>query len=741
MNELEQIFGPALDAAKVAEAGDAAVAGEVRPIESAIDAAGVKDDEIRTQSMCALASEIISAMRVNYDHRRSSGIEDKLIYALMAHTCQYDKKQKSSLEKIGIKERVYFPLTSSKNRAAKSMLIELVNNGGEVPFLLKPTPDPDVPDEVSEKVLNRIGNEVLQLYTAIQNSGVQEIPPEIQMKIQELVANATGRIYDETTNAEESFAYNRAKRLQRKVWDLMVEGGFENAAMECIDNAIVYGTCIMAGPVLRNEVRNEVVKDKKNGVRKLKRVIKSIPTFESLSPIDCYPSPDAKKVTDGALCVRVRYTKEELWRFKKSSAKNGRKVPGSEGWRDIAIAELLARNESGVRLNEFPRDTDVENAIGNNTDDSNCCKFEGVRYFSYVEGHKLLELGITKAPDSSRIEIDGFYYIEAIVIGGLVVFCRIYDERIGSPLSKAVFYEVPGSWWGECIADKLYSTQSVMNNAMVSLLRNMGPSSAAMLWINDISRLADKSPDALAAEPGKIFGFGASYTGQTQAGAPMGVLQIPSNASELLAVAKWAVQQADLDSGIPAFSEGTGGSNGGALRTAEGLRTYTEAASRGMKMIIAMYDKGITCDTARRMANWVLINDDDMELKGDIEVVAVGMMGRILKAQGDQARLQFLNMALNSQALQNIFGIKGIIALLRPSLKDLNINPDDCAPSVERIEMLEQIENIKQIFAATQASEGVQQNAAQATQGAGSPPGIQQPPAVQGGVSERRSVA
>jgi hypothetical protein len=196
-----------------------------------------------------------------------------------------------------------------------------------------------------------------------------------------------------------------------------------------------------------------------------------------------------------------------------------------------------------------------------------------------------------------------------------------------------------------------------------------------------------------------------------------------------------------LDSGIPAFSEGTGGSNGGALRTAEGLRTYTEAASRGMKMIIAMYDKGITCDTARRMANWVLINDDDMELKGDIEVVAVGMMGRILKAQGDQARLQFLNMALNSQALQNIFGIKGIIALLRPSLKDLNINPDDCAPSVERIEMLEQIENIKQIFAATQASEGVQQNAAQATQGAGSPPGIQQPPAVQGGVSERRSVA
>jgi hypothetical protein len=220
----------------------------------------------------------------------------------------------------------------------------------------------------------------------------------------------------------------------------------------------------------------------------------------------------------------------------------------------------------------------------------------------------------------------------------------------------------------------------------------------------------------------------------------MGVLAIPSNASELLAVTKWATQQADLDSGIPAFTEGTGGSSGGALRTAEGLRTFTEAVSRGMKMIIFIYDRQLTCDVARRTANWVLIYDDDMELKGDVEVLANGMMGRINKAQNDQARLQILNMVLNSQMLSSILGVKGILELFRPSLKDVNVNPDNVAPSAERIEMLEQIESIKQVFAATQASEGVQQNAA-AAQGGGVPPGIQQPPAVQGAVSERRGVA
>ena len=737
MNELEKIFAPALNAARPTEANSAAEAGEVRNVESPIERSGFDESKVNTPSMVALAQEVLTAMRINYDHRRSSGVDDRIKYALMAHTCQYDDRQKAYLSKIGIRENTYFPLTHSKNRAAKSMLVELANTGGEAPFDMKPTPDPDVPEEVSEKVLQRIYGELEQIFMSLQQSGVQQLPPEMEMKLQGIVAAATERQYDEVENAEEAYAKNRAKRLQRKVWDVMVEGGYVDASMECIDNAIVYGTCVMAGPVMRNVVKNVVVKDKKSNVRKLKRVIKSIPTFEALNPADCYPSPDAKKVTDGALCVRVRYTKEELWRFKQSCAKKDKGV-GAEGWRSSAVALLLSRNEFGTRLTEFPRDTEIDRAEKNNGDDVNVCKFEGIRYFSYVEGMKLLEIGITKAPDGTRIECDEFYYVEAIVIGGMVVFCRIYDERIGSPLSKAVFYDVPGSWWGESIADKLFSTQSVMNNAMISLLRNMGPSSAAMMWINDVTRLVDKSPEGLTAEPGKIFGFGASYTGQTAAGAPMGVLQIPSNASELLNVAKWATAQADLDSGIPAFSEGTGGSNGGALRTAEGLRTYTEAASRGMKMIIFMFDRFMTCDVAHRTANWVLITDDDMDLKGDVEVFPQGMMGRILKAQNDQARLQLLNMVLNSDVLKSIFGIKGVLTLFRPSLKDVNINPDDAAPSAERIEMLEQLDTIKQITAAQQ---GVDSAQGEPHPGGGAPPGIEQPPAVKGAVAERRGAA
>ena len=277
MDELEEIFSPALKSVKgSSEVKDASDVNDCRN--------EINESEVNTPSMVALAAEVMSAMRINYDHRRNCGIDDKLKYALMAHTCQYDDKQKAYLNRIGIKEKTYFPLTHSKNRAAKSMLVELANTGSEAPFVFNPTPDPDVPQEIGEEVLNKILMEIMQIFSALEQSGVQQLPPEIQARLQTLVATATSRGYDEIENAEESFAKTRAKRLQRKVWDLMVEGGYLDAVMECLDNVIVYGTAVMAGPVMRNVVKNEVVKDKKNKVRKLKRVIKSIPTFEALNP-------------------------------------------------------------------------------------------------------------------------------------------------------------------------------------------------------------------------------------------------------------------------------------------------------------------------------------------------------------------------------------------------------------------------------------------------------------------------
>lgn len=736
-SDIVKIFGPALENAAEAKP----VSAEAGVPNSGGDGSPVDSEKVNTPSMSSLAQFVMKHMRINYDARSTTGMDARLRYSAMAQTCTYDAKQKAYLADIGINERVYSPVTSVKTRAAKSMLMELASYFEEPPFAISPTPDPDVPNEIAEEVMRKVIGEVTQIFSQLQQTGVEQVPPQVMQNLQMLIIKATDVGFAEGESKKEDFARKTAKRLEKKVWDMMIEGGYVEAVASCLDDACTYGTCVMKGPFLRNLEHNAVIKDKNGGVRKFRRVIDAVPCYESISPVDCYPAPGAKDISDGCLCVRVRYTREQLWKFSKSSA-NGKKRKDAEGWREIAIRDLLSRHDLGVQLTEFPSDASIREITKNEPECSNDCKFEGIDFFGYVEGRHLLSIGITKSMDGNIIEGDEMYYVETIVIGGNVVFCRIYDERIGCPLSKGVFYSVPGSWWGESIADKLVSCQSLMNNAIISLLRNMGTSSAPMGWINDASRLVDKSPNALTAEPGKIFAFGSSFAGQTGQGAPMGILNIPSNANELLSVAGYVNKQADIDSGIPAFSEGTGGSNGGALRTAEGLKTYTEASTRGCKTIATCFDHDITVGTARRTANFIMMQDEDTDLRGDVEIRAVGMMGKILKAQNDQARLQLFNMCLNSQFMQQIVGVKGIMEFFRPSLKDVGVNPDNVVPSDERMEMLEEIEKIKMVFQATANANGVQENVGVDTQqdNTGMQSGIA-PVAQPGGVSQRRGVA
>ena len=239
----------------------------------------------------------------------------------------------------------------------------------------------------------------------------------------------------------------------------------------------------------------------------------------------------------------------------------------------------------------------------------------------------------------------------------------------------------------------------------------------------------------MKVRPHKLWPFQASMMGNS--GAPMGVINVPSNASELLAVWEKMKTQADDDSGIPAYTYGQAGGNSGAMRTAQGLAIFTEAASRGMKMVISTTDRLVTRQLVKKTCDYILLYDDNLDLKGDCEVVPAGIMGKILRAQQDQQRLQLFNTVISNQFLLQMVGVKGVMALLRPSIQDVNINPDDVLPDEARVRELERINLVMQLAQAQQAQSQAQNAAAQ---GAGAPPGIYQPPAA-GSVAERRNAA
>lgn len=690
-----------------------------------------------TYPMSRLADFVIRTFHTNADHRRSSGVDSKLRKALLAQTCSYTPEQKEKMRKAGISEDIYVPLSSVKNRAAKAMLVDIFQAAGDWPFTLRPTPEPEVPEQVEEEALESVRNDIDKIYDGLSATGIKTLPQKAKNILDSVIFHAFNTRYDEIQHRKEEFARQRAKRMEKKIQDYFTEGGFIDAFQEYVNYICVYGTGLILGPIPRVMPVNECKTDKKTGVVKYQRVYRRIPTYEAVNPMDCYPAPDAKSVDDGPLCIRIKYTANELSQYVESvKISNNEKA---DGWLVATVRALLDRYpRGGCKIDSEPYDPIRRVQEKNGIEDPNDCTLEGIRCFASVRGSDLIEFGVTKNRDGSKIGWSKFYQVETIVIGGFVVYCRILDDRIGRPVVKGVFYELPGSWWGESIADKVALCQNVMNNAIKSLMQNMAAASGPMYWINDVARLSDKDGTGLKIRPHKMWAFQSSMMGNS--GAPMGVIDVPSNASELLAVWEKMKTQADDDSGIPAYTYGQASGSSGAMRTAQGLAIFTEAASRGMKMVISTTDRLVTRALVKKTADYILLYDNNLELKGDCEVLPAGVMGKILRAQQDQQRLQLFNMVISNQFLLQMVGVKGVMALMRPSIQDVNINPDDVLPDEARVRELEQINLIMQIAQATQAqaqAKGAQQQNANA---AGAPPGVSQPPAT-GGVAERRNVA
>ena len=149
----------------------------------------------------------------------------------------------------------------------------------------------------------------------------------------------------------------------------------------------------------------------------------------------------------------------------------------------------------------------------------------------------LREMNILKTSGNKTIDPYDYYEVNAISIGGYVVFCKIIDPRIGRPISKGVFYEKPNSWWGGSIADELVMLQKMANTNIRNLVMNSAMSSGSMFWMNDASRIMDKGEDAFKVKPWKTFVFTTSMMGQN--GNPMGTINVESRIQDLIALLEW----------------------------------------------------------------------------------------------------------------------------------------------------------------------------------------------------------
>ncbi len=640
-----------------------------------------------------LALHVTRTFRQNEEHRRISGVKAKLEKCHRLLRSEYSEAEKAIFKEKGAPE-IFMPIADMKRRAAFSMFSEIFSVPGNKPWTIDPTPVPEVPEEVTMKAVTVTMNDFAEYASA---TGIVPTP--------EMAFSYASDRMGEILQEEKSWAKVKAELMESEVHDKMVEGGWIDAFAQYCSYLCAYGTAVIKGPTERLVYAKKPVRRKNITRFEMKPEIKL--SYEAVSPFDCFPSKGARKIDQGDMCIRRRYTPFEFHMFGKMKGKS---------WQQGAIQNILFRYPDGGIYLDVVGENMRQVRENSSSDLGDQCVIEAIEYYGEVRGSCLEEIGFTADTENKAIKDDQYYEVNAIVADNKVIYCKIVEPQIGRCLAKGVFFDSPDSWWGDSPMEKCESTQRICNAAVRDLVVNMAQASGPQTVIKDISRLHPScSPNQ---SPWKVWLFEASVLGNSEN--PLHIFQPNSNANELLKVFDWGMKQADNDTGIPAYTYGAAMA-GGAGRTASGLEMMLENVNRGIKTIVMETDREVVRNVVKRTSDWIMLYSDKEQIKGDFEVNPSGVLSLIFREGGSARRRAFLQLLANPLVAQAVLP-SGIAAIIREEAKTLELNPDDIIPSRERLQELDEMAVIQRQVALANSMAEAQAGAG----GAGMPPGAPQ---------------
>lgn len=676
---------------------------------SAADAGGGDPGEERTDREVRTTPREMTLARFVYDtfleNERFAverGFHDQMRESWRLCRSEHSAADEAKLSALGLPKDLFEPVTEVRRFAALSQLKEIFSSGGQFPAKLSSTANPDVPPYVTERLLRKILDELMQV----------SMVAGVQIGDDDVVRFVTDR-RAELMRAQKEHSDSQIETLERMVRDDFEEGGFLDAFNEGVEYLTVYGTAVWEGPVPCVAWRNRFTG--KGGARIRREPSKAV-AFRAVNPLDVYPSPDQTDIEDGAVCIRVRIPPHDLWLNAKETGGDAE----TGVWFRDTVADLLAKYpDGGVRLSWRDGEEDNREMRGQSCwSASSSCMMEGISYYGRVKGSLLVRMGVERTHGGGRIDPGDYYEVNAVVIDEYCVYCRIIDPCLGRPLSKAHFYAQPDSFFGGSIAQRLVAHQRILNSCLKTLVVNMNMTCAPQVWISDAARLLDRSPTAMKMYGGKVWAFKATAAGvSVGSGAPMGVLRVDSRIPETLALMNATISRVDDVSGIPSYTYGQN-VTGGAGRTYSGLAMLTEAANRVMKMVIDTLDRDVIRRMVKADAYRLMMYDGRVEYSGDVEVNPTGVMGLILKQQEMQKVLQLMQMVVSNQFLVQTVGARGLMEIFRQVLKTYDVaNIDKIIPSKEHLDLQEFLARARQAAGLEQAAANAAQAQGQAAGG------------------------
>lgn len=643
------------------------VAGPVQPsynapavaYENPEQAAEIEGKEGSAEDYSGLVGYIKESWTRN--KRARDQMTPRLLECLRARRAAYSPDE-IALYSLGDVAPPYLPLAAMKMRAAEASLLELLLPENERAWGLDSSPIPKLEPAIELAVRTtsneKAKQEMIQRAQNGQGSMSQEDFVFLAMQIND-------QMYDQKLDAERTIARQRAQRMEDKIEEHMIEGGYIVAMREFMTHFCTFPAAVLKGPYTRN--KKKIVW----GERDPKVVENATLEWAAVNPLDCYPAPQAKDCQTGDFIERMRFTRGQLYQ-----------MIGLPGYDEAAIRNVLEYQSQG-NLAAWLAEDSVRRQIEGNTGDLWKPKYvvDALHYWGSVQGKDLIDHGVSEGIEDPL----AYYEIDAILIGNELIRVEVNDDPLGRrPYRKASFDEVPGAFWGNSLYELMRDSQAMANAAFRALNANMGLASGPIMGVDLSKMAAGEDPKAIA--PLQVVQLDTQRSSNQDASKALIFFQAEDRSEKLWAIIEACKKEADDLTGIPRYMYGDGQLSGGAA-TMGGLSMLMGAASRGLRKAVSTIDENVVSQTVYDAYVWEMLYGDDENIKGDCVVSPRGAAAVLVKEHLQATRVQFLQMTANPTDM-GIIGVKGRAALLRQVAQVLDMNVDDIVPNESQIEQM-----------------------------------------------------
>jgi hypothetical protein len=626
----------------------AALEAHLREQEAARSAAAAPMPEM--PPVPELAGYIRSQFEIFRNHRNTAaGWSGRLIEALRIFNGQYSPDKMREVTKFG-GSQIYARLTAQKCRAASSLLRD-VYLGGDRPWAIRPPADPDIPDEILQKIDALIKNEAQMVQ---QTTG--QHPPEDASQKRKLA------LLDSAFEAAKKKAAKQAKVAEDRIEEILRSGMYYHALAEFIVDLPIFPFACLKGPTVK--IIPEVVWPPGGGQPTVQQIPKMV--WARTSPFDVWWTPGVADISNANVIEKSRLTRAEL-----------NDLLDLPGFNQDEVRKVLEEYGRGG-LHDNWDTTDAERAVLESRENpawNRSGLITQMEFHGNVQGAVLQEYGMPGVSDPLRD-----YHIDAYCIGSHVIKANLSPSpRARHNYFITSFEKVPGTPIGNGLTDMISDLQDVANATLRSLVNNISISSGPQVVVNDDRCRPEENTDELF--PWKRWHVTNDPVGNNSK-PPVEFYQPQSNANDLLTVFKAFVDLSDDVSAIPKYIGGQ--ASGGAGRTSSGLAMLMANASKILQTVASNVDRDVVEVSLLQLSDLVMLTDTTGILTGSEDIYVQGVNVAVQRETQRQRQLEFLQHTANPIDM-DIMGVSGRGTVLRSVSQTIGLDGDKVVPSDEEL--------------------------------------------------------